>query len=142
MHSRGTVADMASYTQATYTNTITEVITELQTAVTRALTVGVPSSAIILDPGLGFAKTPAQSIAVLANLPKLVDQGFPVMVGPSRKRFLGAMTGVQLPTDRDNGTIGANVAALMLGATWFRVHAVQANRHALDVAATILESHQ
>ena len=139
MHSRGSVADMANYTHAVYdTDVMDAVVAELQEGVGRALAAGIARDAIILDPGLGFSKSPLHSVAVLKNLPKLVKCGFPVMIGASRKRFIGAITGVQQAIDRDAGTIGANVAALMLGATWFRVHAVQANRHALDVAATIL----
>jgi dihydropteroate synthase len=60
------------------------------------------------------------------------------MVGASRKRFIGELTGVTKPAERDAGTIGANVVALTLGATWFRVHNVRDNRHALDAAAAIL----
>ena len=78
MHSRGTVADMASYTHAIYCGDVmTEVITELQNGIDQALAAGILRTAIILDPGLGFSKTPDQSIAVLANLRKLVEQGFP-----------------------------------------------------------------
>ena len=138
MHSRGTVADMASYAHATYDgDVIGEVIAELQNSVGVALAAGIERSCIILDPGLGFSKTPAHSVAVLKNLSKLVQCGFPVMVGASRKRFIGAITGVHQVTDRDAGTIGANVASWMQGATWFRVHNVLPNRHALDVAAAI-----
>ncbi len=61
-------------------------------------------------------------------------------MGASRKRFIGELTGVTNPTERGAGTMGANVVALALGATWFRVHDVADNRHALDAAWGILEA--
>jgi len=140
MHSRGGVGDMARFDHATYAEgeVMRAIVDELAQAVERARASGVHRDAIVLDPGIGFAKRHEHSVQALAELPKLVDLGYPVMVGVSRKRFLGELTGVQQAADRDNSTIGANVAALMLGATWFRVHSVRANRHALDVAHAIL----
>ncbi|MEO6779057.1 MAG: dihydropteroate synthase [Gemmatimonadaceae bacterium] len=142
MHSRGDVSDMGRYDHATYEDSdpVGAVISELRCAAQIAIDAGVDRARIVLDPGLGFAKRAAQSVRVLANLPRLLDLGFDVMVGASRKRFIGELTGVQQPAERDAGTVGANVAALMLGATWFRVHDVRANRAALDVAAAILEA--
>lgn len=141
MHSRGTVNTMARYEHATYDgNVMTEIIEELQEGVTRAVSAGVARASLILDPGIGFAKTPAQSLSALAHLPELVNLGFPVMIGASRKRFIGEITGVHHPHDRDDGTIGAHVTALTLGATWFRVHNVRMHRHALDVASAILNA--
>jgi dihydropteroate synthase len=139
MHSRGTVADMARYDHAVYSEgtVMAAVIAELHTSVVRARAAGVPNDAIVLDPGIGFAKRGAHSLEALAHLPELVDFGYPVMVGVSRKRFIGELTGVQKAAERDDGTIGANVAALALGAAWFRVHNVRAHRHALDVAYAI-----
>jgi len=142
MHSRGTVGDMARFDHAKYEHqgVMSAIVDELAAAVERARAAGVHRSAIVLDPGIGFAKQHEHSVEALANLPKLVNLGYPVMVGVSRKRFLGELTGVQLAADRDDATIGANVAALALGATWFRVHAVRANRHALDVAHAVLSA--
>jgi dihydropteroate synthase len=92
----------------------------------------------VLDPGVGFAKRSEHSLAVLAGLPRLVALGRPVMVGVSRKRFIGELTNVRDPADRVDGTTGANVAALAGGARLFRVHDVRAARRALDVAWEIL----
>jgi dihydropteroate synthase len=142
MHSRGGVADMANYVHAKYSpgSVMDAIVSELNCAVDRALQAGVRRDAIVLDPGLGFAKTPQQSVEALAHLPQLLQLGFPVMVGASRKRFIGEFTGTMIqPEDRDDGTVGANVAALMLGASWFRVHEPRANRDALDVAYGVLE---
>ena len=142
MHSRGTVATMASFTDASYADgdVTTAVVNELWSAADMALAAGIERQHIVLDPGLGFSKRSAHSIAALANLPRLLDLGFQVMVGASRKRFIGELTGVQEPSERGAGTIGANVVALSLGATWFRVHDVRDNRQALDAAAAILEA--
>jgi dihydropteroate synthase len=74
---------------------------------------------------------------MLRELHRFVDVGRPVMVGASRKRFIGELTGVATPAERVAGTVGANVAALERGARLFRVHDVKANREALDVAWAI-----
>ncbi len=142
MHSRGGVADMASFAHADYgTGDVVEsVVEELADSTRRAVAAGVDPERIVIDPGLGFSKHAAHSIRVLANLPRLLDLGFEVMVGASRKRFIGELTGVTNPTERGAGTMGANVVALTLGATWFRVHDVADNRHALDAAWGILEA--
>jgi dihydropteroate synthase len=143
MHSRGGVTDMANYSHATYPvgGVMDTIVAELSCAVDCALNAGVQQNAIILDPGFGFAKTPQQSLEAMAQLPQLLQLGFPVMVGPSRKRFVGELLEKTVrPKDRDDGTVGANVAALMLGATWFRVHEPRANRYALDVAYRIAEA--
>jgi dihydropteroate synthase len=135
MHSRGTVADMATYAHADYGDDVmAAVLAELGQQVAVALQAGVDRAAIVLDPGIGFAKRSAHSLEVLAGLPRLVAMGYPVLVGVSRKRFIGEITDVQIPAERTDGTVGANVAALMLGARMFRVHDVAANRRALDVA--------
>ena len=140
MHSRGDVGTMASYQNAGYGDVMDEIISELEPATRSAQSAGVPREMIIVDPGLGFSKRTEHSVQALAHLRRLADLGFQVMVGASRKRFIGELTGVTKPAQRDAGTIGANVVALPLGATWFRVHDVRNNRHALDAAAAILEA--
>jgi dihydropteroate synthase len=94
--------------------------------------------AIVLDPGVGFAKTSAHSLAVLAGLPRLAALGRPLLVGASRKRFVGELSGVAEAAARVHGSVGAHVAALALGARLFRVHDVRAHREALDVAWGVL----
>jgi dihydropteroate synthase len=138
MHSRGDVGNMASYQNAGYDDVMGEIIGELEPAAKRALAAGVAREQIVLDPGLGFSKRAEHSVQALAQLGRLAELDFQVMVGASRKRFIGELTGVTKPAERDAGTIGANVVALTLGATWFRVHDVRDNRHALDAAAAIL----
>ncbi|MBI2535472.1 MAG: dihydropteroate synthase [Gemmatimonadetes bacterium] len=133
MHSRGAVRTMATYQHATYQDVTAEVSRELQAAVTLAEQRGVPRGRIVLDPGLGFSKTPEQSYQVLGGLPALARLGLPVMIGPSRKRFLGAATGRDV-AERDVATAAACAIGWLLGARLFRVHAVAPTRDALAVA--------
>jgi dihydropteroate synthase len=135
MHSRGGVADMATFAHAAYgTDPVGEMVAELARAVSAARSAGIAAEAIVVDPGIGFAKRPAESLRAIAELPRFAALGFPVMVGVSRKRFIGEITGVQEPAARVHGTTGANVAALDRGARLFRVHEAGAARQALDVA--------
>jgi dihydropteroate synthase len=138
MHSRGAVGDMASYTNAEYTDVTAEVVAELRARVSAARASGISTEALVLDPGIGFSKRTEHSLQVLAELPKLTSLGLPVLVGVSRKRFIGEITGVTTAADREEGTIAANVVALTLGARLFRVHDVRAARRSLDVAWEIL----
>jgi dihydropteroate synthase len=140
MHSRGGVSDMATFAHATYGGDVVgEVLDELLPQASAAERAGVPRNAIVLDPGIGFSQRSEHSLAVLAELPRIVEADYPVMVGVSRKRFLGEITGVRDPGQRIHGTTGANVMALALGARIFRVHEVAAARQALDVAWAILQ---
>jgi dihydropteroate synthase len=136
MHSRGTVQTMATYERATYADVTAEVVQELEAATGVAAARGVPSDRIVVDPGFGFAKTPEQTYRVFRDLPELARLGLPVMVGPSRKRFLGHVTG-RAVEQRDHATAAACVAAYFLGATLFRVHAAQPAREALDIAHAV-----
>jgi len=139
MHSRGRVADMATYAHATYgDDPAGDVAAELAGSLGAATAAGVDPAAVVLDPGVGFAKTSAHSLAVLAALPRLLALGRPVLVGASRKRFVGEISGVAEPAARVHGSVGAHAAALALGARVFRVHDVRAHREALDVAWAVL----
>jgi dihydropteroate synthase len=140
MHSRGDVSTMGTYQHATYDAVVPAVLKELRGSVDAARAAGIGDDAIVLDPGLGFAKRSEHSVAMLAALPDLLALGYPVLVGASRKRFVGELTGVKTPTDRGFGTVGANVAALMLGARLFRVHDVAPSRQALDVAWAVMQA--
>jgi dihydropteroate synthase len=137
MHSRGSVSEMGTYVHARYDDVVGEVFGELRERVTAARRAGVDLECIALDPGIGFAKRGEDSLTMLAALPELVTWGHPVVVGVSRKRFVGEIAGVTEPSERVPATIGANVAALERGARIFRVHDVAANRQALDVAWAI-----
>ena len=152
MHSRGTVADMASYENAVYGNDpVGEIVAELEESVQTAERGGIHPGRIALDPGIGFSKRTGHSLAVLVELPRIVALGYPVFVGASRKRVIaelirytggagGSAGGTTLAQelisndDRDMTTVGVNVVAFFAGARIFRVHRVRANRLALDAA--------
>jgi dihydropteroate synthase len=133
MHSRGDVGEMASYRYAQYADLEGEVVAELDRAIKAAEERGVARRRIVVDPGLGFSKTPEQSLRILGKLEVLGVLGCPVMVGPSRKRFLGAVTGKEVH-QRDLATAAACVVAYWLGASLFRVHQVEPTLEALAVA--------
>ncbi len=134
MHMRGTPADMQARTG--YRDVVEEVAGELGQALRRAVARGVPEDRIILDPGLGFAKTAEQTAALLANLPRLAALGRPLLVGPSRKSFLGALTGAPVE-DRLPATLAAVTAAVLGGAAFVRVHDVAPARQAARLAAAL-----
>ncbi|HEX6694610.1 MAG TPA: dihydropteroate synthase [Longimicrobiales bacterium] len=137
MHSRGTVSTMASYTHAQYDSVMREVCEELGAAAGKANAAGIRNDAIVLDPGLGFSKRTEDSFEVLAHLEALVALGFPVLVGPSRKRFTGDAAGGLPVEDRLEGTVAACCAALERGARLFRVHDVAAVKRGLAVAEAV-----
>jgi dihydropteroate synthase len=93
---------------------------------------------IILDPGIGFGKTLAHNLTLLARLEEFADLGYPLLIGPSRKAFIGALNGTIPAEERLPGTLAAVVAARLHGATYFRVHDVAACRQALNVADAIV----
>jgi len=141
MHSRGGVSEMGTYAFAEYGHDVVgEVVGELRVSLDAAWAAGITAESVVLDPGIGFAKRRHHSLAVLAELERVVSLGFPVMVGVSRKRFIGEISGVRDASKRVAGTVGANVSALLHGARLFRVHDVAENRQALDVAWAIMQA--
>jgi dihydropteroate synthase len=134
MHSRGGLLEIASYTHADYAGDVVGgVITELRESLSAATAAGIDADAVVIDPGLGFSKTPEQSVELFDQLAALQALGRPVLVGPSRKRFLGAVTGLPVE-ERDRATAAACALAWERGARLFRVHAVAAAREALALA--------
>lgn len=124
MHTRGRSHDM--YKDATYHDVVDEVLDELRESVAFATGAGVPVERLVLDPGLGFAKEPAHTYEVLARLDELSELGRPLLVGPSRKRFLTRPFSGDLPVrERDWATAAAVTAAVLAGAHIVRVHAVR-----------------
>jgi dihydropteroate synthase len=120
-----------------YEDVVREVRGFLAERVERAIRAGVEPENIILDPGIGFGKTMEHNLKLLKRLDSLVELGFPVLVGVSRKSFLGKITCSEDPKSRLFGTMAANVLAYERGASLFRVHDVRANKEALAVAAAI-----
>ncbi|MFM9942919.1 MAG: dihydropteroate synthase [Hyphomicrobiaceae bacterium] len=97
------------------------------------VTAGLPRRLLIVDPGIGFGKTTGHNLELLAGLSLFHALGTPVLVGASRKRFIGEITGVTVPAERVSGSIGVALAAAAQGAQILRVHDVAATRAALDV---------
>jgi dihydropteroate synthase len=121
-----------------YRDVVSEVTDFLESRAEHAVRAGVRPENIIVDPGIGFGKTLQHNLALLRNLEALVELGFPVLVGASRKRFIGSITGVEEASERVFGTVATTVLAYEKGATLFRVHDVRANREALAVAEALL----
>jgi dihydropteroate synthase len=139
MHWRGHSLRMAELT--TYGDVVTDVCSELAQRLYDASRAGVDAEAVILDPGLGFAKNGEHNWALLAHLDALRQLGRPLLIGASRKRFLGALladrtTGQQRPTDqRDDATAAVTALAAAAGVWGVRVHEVRASLDAAHVAA-------
>lgn len=122
MHTRGRSRDM--YRGAHYGDVVREVSDELEGRVRRAAEAGIPTTRVLLDPGIGFAKRAEHSAALIARLDELHTLGRPLLVGPSRKSFLQRAIGDRAPEARDWATAAAVTAAVLAGAHVVRVHAV------------------
>lgn len=134
MHMRGDPRSMQQDTR--YDDLIGEVRAFLAAARNTALSVGCAPEQIVLDPGIGFGKSAQGNLELLARLDAFRALGSPLLVGPSRKSFLGSVLGLP-PGKRLEGTLAACVVALERGARLFRVHDVLPARRALDVAEAI-----
>ncbi len=130
MHSRGSPATMGRFTD--YNDLVAEVRDWLIEAAGRA-----KSPLVYIDPGLGFAKTAAQSTRLLRHTDELVATGLPVLIGASRKSFIGAALGQPSPDDRLPGSLAAVAFAAAAGARVFRVHDVGPTVQLLDMLAAI-----
>lgn len=137
MHSRATPADMQRHTR--YDDVVAEVYEFLAAGLDRLEAAGISRERVILDPGIGFAKDLAHNLVLLRDLRQLRGLARPVLVGASRKAFIGALTDAG-PADRLEGSLAAAVVAAMGGAGIVRVHDVAATRAALDVVAAVVGS--
>ncbi|MDX6274165.1 MAG: dihydropteroate synthase [Frankiales bacterium] len=137
MHWRGHSTDMQS--RAVYGDVVAEVRSELEERVAAVLAGGVSPERLIVDPGLGFAKQPQHSWALLRSLEQIVSIGYPVLVGASRKGFLGALlsdeAGARPLDDREDATTAVSAMAADRGAWAVRVHRARASADAVRVAA-------
>ncbi|WP_308389313.1 dihydropteroate synthase [Acidithiobacillus sp. AMEEHan] len=132
MHMRGTPATMQTLTA--YENVLTEVRDYLVQRRDACLQAGIPAESILLDPGIGFAKEQADNLRLLRHLDQLATLGHPILLGLSRKRFLGQIAGVENASER----VVASVAALLwtrqlCRSSIYRVHDVAATRQALNI---------
>ena len=138
MHWRGHSDRMQQH--AEYDDVVGEVCAELLSRVDAVTSAGVRPEQIILDPGIGFAKTAPHNWTLLAHLDALVALGYPLLVGASRKSFLGELLKTdepRPPAERDDATAALTVVAALAGAWAVRVHAVRASADAVRVAARL-----
>src|SRR5699024_9566807 len=145
MHWRGHSKNMTSL--ASYDDVVTEVCDELSARVDAALAAGVRQEDIVLDPGIGFAKLAEHDWLLLNGLGSLVSLGFPVLVGASRKRFLGRSLAAddaqpRPASQRDDATAAVSTLAAAAGAWGVRVHEVGASLDAVTVAAAWTAGHE
>jgi dihydropteroate synthase len=137
MHMRGTPATMQD--DPRYDDLLGEIRARLAAAVAAAEAAGVAADAICVDPGIGFGKTVAHNLTLLKRVDALAVLGKPVLIGPSRKRFIGELTGAP-PAERLAGTLAACALAAQAGAHVLRVHDVAAVRQAVRVAEAIRDA--
>jgi dihydropteroate synthase len=139
MHWRGHSADMQS--RATYADVVSEVCAELTARVEAVVAAGVDPASLVLDPGLGFAKTAEHNWALLAQLDRLISLGQPVLVGASRKSFLGSLLededGPRPVDERDDATAAITALSAAAGVWGVRVHEVAASADAVRVVAAV-----
>lgn len=116
-----------------------DVIKELNSLVDNALFCGIKKNKIVIDPGLGFGKSSEQNLKVLKQLGKFTDMGYPVLIGASRKSFIGNTLGLPVH-DRLEGTLATTALAVMNGARFVRVHDVKANERVIKMLEGIKNS--
>jgi len=138
MHMKGEPKTMQE--EPRYEDVVREVRDFLAQRAEVAVAAGLRPENVIVDPGIGFGKNLEHNLALLRDLDALVDLGFPVLVGASRKRFIGTITGVEEARERVFGTVATTVLAYQKGAKYFRVHDVRANRDALAIAEAVLRA--
>ena len=137
MHSRGTPATMRSMTE--YRDVVEDVALFLAEKAKEIQQAGVPSDSLVLDPGFGFAKNPAQNLTLLHHLDRIVEVGYPVLSGTSRKSFIGAT--LDLPEgERVEGTAATVAWSVMKGARIVRVHDVGAMTRVVRMTEAIVEA--
>lgn len=135
MHLRGTPQTMQQLTE--YQDLIREIQQFLETQVAAAIAAGIKRSHLLIDPGIGFAKTAEQSLAILRQLPSFESLGLPILVGVSRKSFIGHLINQPDPRDRVWGTAAACCAAIAGSADILRVHDLSEMRDVCRVADAI-----
>ena len=134
MHMRGTPQNMQTLPPSP--DILSEIDIWAKDAVARASGIGISPDRIILDPGVGFGKTAAQNVEIIVNIKRIADAGFPVLIGTSRKAFIGTLSG-KPAHDRVFGTCATVAVSILCGAHAVRVHDVAAAREAADITDVI-----
>lgn len=138
MHAQGTPETMQN--NPTYGDVVREVAQHLAECIAVARAAGVAARNIVVDPGIGFGKTLEHNLALLSHLSVLHGLGAPVLVGASRKRFIGTLTGVDVADERVHGSVAVALAAISQGAQILRVHDVAATAQAVKMWMAINEA--
>lgn len=124
---------MHNNNHATYTDVVSTVVEELQYAVDLAQKHGVKKDKIWIDPGIGFVKSREEELELMKRLEEVVEMGYPVLLGTSRKRFIKDLMGVDVaPTERDSATVATTIYGIDCGVKAVRVHNVKMNRVTAD----------
>jgi dihydropteroate synthase len=140
MHMKGTPRTMQL--DPSYDDVVGEVAEFLGSRAQQLIETGVDPASIAIDPGIGFGKTVTHNLELIEGLGKLAGMGFPVVLGTSRKTFLGRVAGIEDPTLRDGVTAVTTALGFERGARVFRVHDVASSRAALSLAAAIVNPQQ
>jgi len=138
MHIKGQPKNMQQAPH--YENVVVEVLAHLQECVAAALAAGVEKHNIAIDPGIGFGKRKQDNLELLAHLDKFVATGYPVLLGTSRKRFMGSLCDVTEPAELVSATAATTALGVQQGVQMFRVHDVKENRQAADVSWAIKQA--
>ncbi len=137
MHMQGTPRTMQA--DPHYGDVVGEVLDFLVGRARRAESIGIAGERIWIDPGIGFGKTPKHNLLLLKHIGRFAATGYRVLVGPSRKRFIGAVTGRERPADRVFGTAATVALCAMAGVSIVRVHDVAAMQDVLRVVRAVQE---
>jgi dihydropteroate synthase len=140
MHMKGTPGSMQR--DPTYDDVVGEIAMFLRSKAQLAIDSGVSPESVAIDPGIGFGKTVTHNLELIEGLGKLAGLGFPVVLGTSRKSFLGRVARIEDPTRRDGVTAVTTALGFERGARVFRVHDVVSSRAALSLAAAIVNPEQ
>ncbi len=135
-HSRGNSKTMDSF--AKYTNVVKEVKNELTNQIDLALSKGIKNEQIIIDPGIGFAKNVDQNLTLLRNIEEFVTMNYPVLIGASRKRFIGSVIDEPDPTKRIFGTAAVSSRCVIAGVDILRIHDVKEISQVIKMTKSII----
>ena len=138
MHMQGQPKNMQDAPR--YENALEEILSFLVQQASVAEAVGVKSSNILIDPGIGFGKSKQNNLDLVANLGKFKDTGYGVLLGASRKRFMGSICDIDKYSELVGATCATTALAVMAGVDMIRVHDIKENRQALDVAYALKQS--
>lgn len=140
MHAQGLPADMQD--DPRYDDVLLDVYDALEARIARALAAGIPRERIVVDPGIGFGKTEAHNLAILRRISLYHGLGCPILLGVSRKRFIGSIGAAPEPSERVPGTLAVTLAAVAQGVQIHRIHDLAEIRQGLRLWQAVNENHE